>query len=294
MHREVWYGSPVAAGLDNNSETVNTITFNERTVADVSRLVGYASADNIATSLGYSGYSFIDSVQVTDLTLYGSDLLIVGRNSPTASLPLAADRFVGAVGDHRFNLSRFGRLPFASSDTIALTMGLSAAAVNVEGSSGIAVPGTSNLMSDAFAPKRPPQYLGEGGGATIATGAAADLVLTADRAGWVPLSDLTIAQLQTAALTGHFGAPLSNDDLGSLYITQIELPGSDLLVRGSGTGTVPAAAYRANRQGNAINHGGLWMDAGSAITISVVNIGPVACTVQAGIPFFAAESKGAC
>ncbi len=292
MNREVWYGSPVAAGLDTDGTSTATITFNERTVADLSRLVGYASADAIATTLAYAGFDFIKNVDVTDLEIYGSDLLIVGRNTPTASLPLAGDRFVGCVKSHNFNLARFGRLPFASSDTIAATLGIQG--TNIQGSCGIAVPGTSNLVSQDFSPTRPPQYLGEGGGAQVAAGAAADLVLTADRAGWVPLSSLSLSALQDGVAGTVLGAPSPATALGEMYITQIELPGSDQLVRGTGTGTVPAACYSANRQGNAIEHGGLYMDAGAAITVSIVNVGPNVLNVRAGIPFFAVENKGRC
>lgn len=292
MNREVFYGSPVATGLDTDGTATCEIVFNERANADLSRLIGFASADAIDVTLGYSGFDFIENVDVTDLEVYGSDLLIVGRNTPTASLPLAADRFVGCVKSHSFNLARLGRLPFASSDTISLTMGIQG--TNIQGSCGIAVPGTSNLVSEDYSPTRPPQILGEGGGGQIAAGASADLVLTADRAGWVPLSSLTISALQDAVATGVIGSPAPASALGELHITQIELPGSDQLVRGTGVATVPAAAFAANRQGNCIELGGLHMSAGSAITISVTVHGPNALNVRAAVPFFATDVKGRC
>ena len=166
VNREAWYGSPVAAGLDTDNDVTATITFNERTIADLSRMVGYAAADNIATTLGYAGFDFVDAVEVTDLELYGSDQVIVGRNSPHAALPLRGDRFVGKCSDQTFNLARLGKLPFASSDTIAATIGIRG--TNIEASCGIAVPGSTNLKSDSFRPTKPPQILGEGGGAEIA------------------------------------------------------------------------------------------------------------------------------
>ena len=293
MNREVWYGSPVAAGLDSTLAAVTaTITFNERTIGDLSRLVGWACADALATTLGYAGSDLVNSLEVSDLSVYGSDLLIVGRNTPTASLPLAADRFVGVAGSHAFNLARFGQLPFASSDTISMDAAIEG--TNIQGSFGIAVPGTSGLASDAFTPRRPCQYLGEGGGLELAAGASGTLTITADRAGWIPLSDLTISALQDAAAAAQFGAPNIRNALASLYITQIELPGSDLLVRGTGTTTVPAAAYAANRQGSCINHGGLHVDAGSAISISITNAGFLDVNIQAGVPFFASETKDNC
>lgn len=293
QHREVFYGSPAVGGLDSGDEVTATVTFNERTVADLSRLCAWASVDALVGAVsGYAGQNLVNALEVSDLTIYGSDLLMVGRNSPTSGLPLAADRFVGAVRDHRFNLSRFGRLPFSSSDTIALTA--SVTPVGIQGSFGIAVPGTSNLMADQFRPSRPPQYLGNADVTTLAAGAAGTLTITADRAGWVPLSDLTISALQLANAAGAVGNPNIMDALGSIYITQIELPGSDLLVRGTGTATVPAAAFSANRSGSIIDFGGCWLDAGSAIQVSVVNRGIEASTVYCGVPFFANEQKGAC
>lgn len=289
-NREAWYGSPVATGLNTDASTTATITFNERTIADLSRLVGYAAADAINTSLGYAGFDFIDAVEVTDLELYGSDQVIVGRNSPHAALPLRADRFVGKCSDQVFNLARLGKLPFASSDTIAATLGIRG--TNIQASCGIAVPGSTNLKSDSFRPTKPPQILGEGGGAEISAGASADLVLTADRAGWVPLSDLFLSALQDATVSSEIGSPNPYGALGQLYISSIELPGSDQLVRGTGTGTVPAACYSVARKGNAIEHGGLFMDAGAAITITIHNFSPDDVNVVAGIPFFATESKG--
>lgn len=293
QHREVFYGSPIAAGLDSGAEATATVTFNERTVADLSRLCAFASVDALVGGVsGYAGQNLVNALEVSDLTIYGSDLLIVGRNHPTTGLPLAADRFVGSVRDHRFNLSRFGRLPFASSDTIALTASVTPA--GIEGSFGIAVPGTSNLMADQFRPSRPPQYLGNADVTTLAAGVAGTLTITADRAGWVPLSDLTISALQLASATGVVGNPDISDALGSVYITQIELPGSDLLVRGTGAAIVPAAAFAANRAGSIIDFGGCWLDAGSSIQVSIVNKGIEAVTVYCGLPFFANESKGAC
>ena len=292
MHsnREAWYGSPVAAGLDTDASVTATITFNERTIADLSRMVGYAAADAIATTLAYAGFDFIDAVDIPSLELYGSDQYIVGRNSPTAALPLRGDRFVGKCGQQSFNLARFGKLPFASSDTIAATLGIQG--TNIQASCGIAVPGSTNLKSDKFVPTKPPQILGEGGGAQVAAGGSADLVLTADRAGWVPLSDLFLSALQDGTAESEIGAPNPYGALGSVFITSYELPGSDQLVRGTGTGTVPAACYSVSRAGNAIDHGGLFMDAGAAITLSVVNVGPDILNIRAGIPFFATENKG--
>lgn len=289
MRREAWYAAPLLGGLDTDAQISPTIVFNERTVADLSRLVGFAAADAISTTLGYAGFDFVDNVDVVDLEVYGSDQLIVGRNTPTAGIPLRGDRFIGKPVDHRFSLSRFGKMPFASSDTIAATFELQG--TNIQASCSLAVPGSTSLEAQDFRPNKAPQYLGEGGGAEIAAAGSADLVLTADRAGWVPLCDLVLSALQDATAESEVGAPNPYGALGNIIITGIELPGSDQLVRGTGTGAVPAVVYSRSRQGNAIFHGGLFMDAGAAITISVTNVGPDIVNMSAGLPFFATENK---
>ena len=292
MKREAWFGSPATAALDTDAAAVEPmITFNERTIADLSRIVGWAFADAIATTLGYAGFDLIDSVDVVGLELYGSDQMIVGRNAPQAGIPLAPDRFVGNPDAPGFNLARLGKLPFASSDTISAE--LSITGTNIQGACGIAVPGVTSLQGQDFRPTKAPQYLGSGGAVQIAAAGSASVVMTADRAGWVPLSDLIISATADATVSTEVGAPMISS-LGGLYLSGFQLPGKDQLIRGTGATTAPCGVYARNRKGNAIRHGGLFMDAGAAITLTVNNVGPDIVNVTAGLPFFATETKGKC
>ncbi len=285
MNREVWYGSPAAAALDTDAAAADaTITWNEATrYADLDRLVAWAHADNIATTIGYSGFNLVDALQVTEIELYGSEPVVVGRNTATAAVPLNPLR-------PRPRFLRLGKRAFGTNDT--LKMSAAVKGTNIEGSYGIAVPGISGLAAPSFVPSRAPQILGEGGGAEVSAAGSATLTFTADRAGWVLLDDFMLSALQDATAEAEIGAPNPLDGLSGLYITSFDLPGSDPLVRGSGTPTVPAAVYSIMRPANLIKHGFLRMDAGAQISVGVTNVGPDIVNVAGGFPFWSDDGKG--
>jgi len=250
------------------SSTTLTTTMSEPGIYHLSKMVvGVAAGD---TALGTDNPHLADSLNISSISINGSQELIRGRNSPVSPL--------GAFSPYRqLNNNYLPDIKVSSSDTVAITIGSEATFTGTLNASMAAAFTPRNRRERVIAPPKeastidnPCTYVGSVVD-QMTDDTASSCVLTFDEAGIFDLTSLQARAVcdltETAALTDWW------DGLPFIQIGQILLPNNNDIVVGQNSAVLSGPYLASGTRGFSwAQLGAIFVNGGDTITFSnIVN-----------------------
>ena len=265
-HGQIIMASPTGT-ISAGGETTLTTTISEPGVYHLSNMVvGVCQGD---TALGTDNPSLVDSLNISSISINGSQELIRGRNSVVAPL--------GAFSPYRqLNNNYLPDIPVSSGNTIAITIGSEAAETGTLDASFAAAFSPNNQRDRVLAPapamsnlEMPCTYAGSVVLQLDAGASGQSVSLTFDEAG---IFDLTSLQARgvcdltaTPALTDLW------DGLPFVEIGQILLPNGNDIVVGQNSAVLSGPYLASGTRGFSwAQLGAIFVNGGDTVTFNAV------------------------
>ena len=283
MSMQIVLAAPIAAAVATGGSGKSTATASEPGILHLSNAVLTGAMDS---ALANGALDFSEIIEITQITVNGSSLLVRSRNTPSTPNLFSPHR--------KGNLCALPEIRVASADTVVVEYTYVYAGGQIDCFFGI--PFTPDRFANRQNPVMGPNEVWAGCPATaVADDTETTLTETLSDAGYIDLSRIAFK---------HDLDPTSNIDAGQgaqaawvSSVTSLQVASRyEIIVSGSGTAAAPMGMFSLQRARNLVNLGVHKVDAGDTVVAKVKMDAGAAGDASFGFPLFTGDlgSLGAC